>query len=79
MDLHAPLIALMSAPLDPSARDEAFQYVAHSGALHSEAGGEARGGSSRFFPNARERAVHGNRCISHALELAIERAHAVDQ
>jgi hypothetical protein len=79
MDLHAPLIAFMAATLDPAARDEAFQYVAYRGTLHSEARGQVRGGNSRLFRNARQRAVNGNRRIGHALEAAIERAHAIDE
>ena len=79
MDLHASLIPFMPAPLDPAARDESFQHVAYRGSLHSKARGQPRGGNSRLFTDARQRAMHRNGRIGHALELAIERAHAIDE
>ena len=79
MNLNTSLIALMPSPLDPAARDESFQYVAHRGPLHSEACGQPRGGNSRLFTDARKSAMHRNGRIGHALELAIKRAHAIDE
>ena len=71
MNLHASLIALMAAPLDPAARDESFQYVAYRGSLHSETCGQARSGNTRLFTDARKSTMHRNGRIGHALELAI--------
>lgn len=79
MDLHAPLIPVMPAPFDPTARGESLQHVANRGSLHSEARGQPRGGNPRFFTDARERAVHRNGCISRTFKFAIERAHAIDE
>jgi hypothetical protein len=79
MDLHAALIPFMSSPLDPTACDEPFQHVADRGPLHSEACGQARGGYSGLFTNAGQRPVYRDRRIGHAFELAIQRAHAIDE
>ena len=79
MDLHAPLISVMPAPLDPTAGGESFQHVAYRGALHSQACGQARGRNSRFFPDARERSVNGNWRFRGAFQFAIESAHAIDE
>jgi hypothetical protein len=79
MDLHASLIPVMPPPLDPTARGESFQHVADRGPLHSKASGQARGRNSRLFTDARQCAMHGDGRIGHALELAIERAHAIDE
>ena len=79
MDLHASLIPFMPAPLDPAARDEAFQHVAHRRSLHSKACGQPRRRNPRFFTDARQRAMHRDWRIGHAFEFAIERAHAIDQ
>jgi hypothetical protein len=79
MNLDASLIASMPASLDPAARDKSFQYVAYRGPLHSQACSQARGGNSRLFSDARKGAMHRNGRIGHALELAIQRAHAIDQ
>jgi hypothetical protein len=79
MNPHAPLITVIAAPLDPPACDQALQNVAHRGALHAEARGETRSGNAGLFADTRQRAVHCNRCVGHALELAIERPHAVHE
>ena len=79
MDLHASLIPFMPAPLDPTARDESFQHVAYRGSLHSKACGQTRGGNPWLFTDARQCAMHRNGRIGHALELAIEGAHAIDE
>jgi hypothetical protein len=79
MDLYAPLIPVMSATFDPPARGESFQHVTDRGALHSEAYRQPRGGNSRLVTDARQRAMHCDWRIGHALELAIQRPHAVDE
>jgi hypothetical protein len=79
MNLHASLVPFMAAPLDPTACDEPFQDVAYRGPLHSEACGQARGGYSGLFTNAGQRPVYRDRRIGHAFELAIQRAHAIDE
>jgi len=79
MELHASLISFMPAPLDPSTRGESFQDVAYRGSLHSKACGQARRRNSRLFTDARQRAVHRNGRIGHALQLAIERAHPINE
>lgn len=79
MNLNTSLIALMPAPLDPATCDESFQYVAYRGPLHSETCGEARSGNARLLANARKSAMHRNVRIGHPLELAIKRAHAIDE
>jgi hypothetical protein len=79
MNLDTSLIALMPSPLDPAACDKSFQYVARRGPLHAEACGEPRSGNARLLTDARKSAMHRNGRIGHALELAIKRAHAVDE
>jgi len=79
MDLHAALIAFIPPTLDPSTCDQPLQHVAHRGALHSESRGQMRSGDSRIFADTCQRTVHRNRCIGHALELSIERTHAIDE
>jgi hypothetical protein len=79
MNLNTSLIAFMPAPLDPAARDESFQYVAYSGPLHAEPSGQPRGGNARVLTDARKSAMHRYGGIGHALELAIKRAHAIDE
>ena len=79
MDLHASLIALMPAPFDPTSRGKSFQHVAHRRSLHSKANGQLRGGNPGFLTDTCQRAMHRNGRIGHALELSIERAHAIDE
>lgn len=79
MNLHAPLIPFMPAPFDPTALGESFQHVAYRGSLHSKTCGQPGRGNPRFFSDARERAMYRNGRISRALELAIERAHAINE
>lgn len=79
MNLDTPLIAIMPSPLDPTACDESFQHVAYRWPLHAETCGQARRGNTRLLTDARKGAMHGDRRIGHALELAIKRAHAVDE
>jgi hypothetical protein len=79
VDLHASLISFVPAPLDPTACHKSLQHVAHRGSLHSKASGQPRGGDAGIFTNTGQRAVHRNRGFGHALELAIERAHAIDE
>ena len=71
MDLYAALIALVPATLDPASRHESFQDVAYGRPLHPETCSQSRSGNSWLLADARERAMHRNGCVSHALELAV--------
>jgi hypothetical protein len=53
--------------------------VAYRGPLHTEARGEPGSGDARLLADARKNAMHRNGRFGHALELAIKRAHAVDE
>jgi hypothetical protein len=79
MDLYAALIALVPATLDPASRHESFQDVAYGRPLHPETCSQSRSGNSWLLADARERAMHRNGCVSHALELAVQGAHAIDE
>jgi hypothetical protein len=79
MDLHASLVPVVAASLDPAPRDEALQHMTDGGALHAKPRGQARGRNSGLFADAHQGAVHRDRRFGHALELAIERAHAIDE
>jgi hypothetical protein len=79
MDLYAALVPIMPAPLDPAARGESFQHVAYRGPLHSEARGQPRSRNPRLLADARQRAMRRNGRVGHPLELAIQRAHAIDE
>jgi hypothetical protein len=79
MNLNTSLIALMPSPFDPAACDKSLQYVTYRGPLHAETCGESRSGNARLLTDARESAMHRDGRVGHALELAIKRAHAIDE
>ena len=79
MELHAALIAIVPASFDPASPGQPLEHVANGRPLHSQAQRELRGVQAGILADACQRTVHRDGRIGHALELAIQGPHAIDQ
>ena len=72
-------VELLLGASGAAAFHQAAQHVTQSRSLHAESESQSRSRDPRLLAEAGERAVHHYRRAGEPLELAIQRAHAIDQ